>query len=207
MLIEYSHLVLSTRSAANVPSKNVHTMKMMLMVMMIVYDHYDDHHDIDCDVDDQSDQIGQSAPDWEHVHTTLLIDNDRNHPSRQSQPFPITIMRKNVKKSKHTGTKICFIHHSYSLRPFWNSQLKLHWNRDLTKTLMSCGFLEGTPLFLCNKYNIPPMSTITSFTLSVDQSNMRLSLAVCFLFDSFYVAMIGPAESDDEIEDEVKVDD
>ena len=48
------------------------------------------------------------------------------------------------------------------------------------------------------------MSTITSFTLSVDQSNMRLSLAVCFLFDSFYVAMIGPAESDDEIEDEVK---
>ena len=51
------------------------------------------------------------------------------------------------------------------------------------------------------------MSTITSFTLSVDQSNMRLSLAVCFLFDSFYVAMIGPAESDDEIEDEVKVDD
>ena len=51
------------------------------------------------------------------------------------------------------------------------------------------------------------MSTITSFTLSVDQSNMRLSLAVCFLFDSFYVAMIGPAESDDEIEDEVKIDD
>ena len=33
---------------------------------------------------------------------------------------------------------------------------------------------------------------------------MRLSLAVCFLFDSFYVATIGPAESDDEIEDEVK---
>ena len=56
-------MVLSTRSAANVPSKNVHTMKMMLMVMMIVYDHYDDHHDIDCDVDDQSDQIGQSVPD------------------------------------------------------------------------------------------------------------------------------------------------
>ena len=33
---------------------------------------------------------------------------------------------------------------------------------------------------------------------------MRLSLAVCFLFDSFYVAMIGPAESDDEIEDEIE---
>ena len=69
---------------------------------------------------------------------------------------------------------------------------------------MSCGFLEGTPLFLCNKYKIPPISTITSFTLSVDQSNMRLSLAVCFLFDSFSLAMIVPAESDDEIEDEVK---
>ena len=33
---------------------------------------------------------------------------------------------------------------------------------------------------------------------------MRLSLAVCFLFDSFSLAMIVPAESDDEIEDEVK---
>ena len=33
---------------------------------------------------------------------------------------------------------------------------------------------------------------------------MRLSLAECFLFDSFYVAMIGPAESADEIEDEIE---
>ena len=74
---------------------------MILMVVMIVYEHYDDHHDIDCDVDDdESDQIGQSAPDWEHVHTTLLIDNDRNHSSCQTQPFPITKWEKMYEKIK-----------------------------------------------------------------------------------------------------------
>ena len=44
--------------------EHVYTVIMILMVVMIVYEHYDDHHDIDCDVDDdESDQIGQSAPD------------------------------------------------------------------------------------------------------------------------------------------------
>ena len=68
-------------------------------------------------------------------------------------------------------------------------------------------FFKGTPSlspYITSTKFPPKKSTITSFTLSVDQSNIRLSLAVCFLFDSFYVAMIGPAESDDEIEDEIE---
>ena len=79
---------------------------------------------------------------------------------------------------------------------------------DLAKNLIFLMFFlkeHLASLLISQAQNSPPkISTITSFTLSVDQSNIRLSLAVCFLFDSFYVAMIGPAESDDEIEDEIE---
>ena len=53
------------------------------------------------------DQIGQSAPDWEHVHTTLLIDNDRNHSSCQTQPFPITKWEKIYNENQNTLALKC----------------------------------------------------------------------------------------------------